>query len=46
VPHPDELKSTIRVPDVPQEVPAVRRLLEQFLREPLDPWAISLSSHL
>jgi len=46
VPDPDEVKSTIRVPDMPQDVLAVRRLLEQFLREPLDPWAISLSSHL
>jgi hypothetical protein len=44
VPDPNEVKSAIRLPDLPQEVPAMRRMLEHFLREPLDPWTISLSS--
>jgi hypothetical protein len=44
MPDPNEVKNAIQVPDVPQEVPAVRRLLEQFMLEALDPWKISLSS--
>jgi hypothetical protein len=44
VPDLDEVKSAIHVPDVPQEIPAVGRILEQFLREPLDPWNLTLSS--
>jgi hypothetical protein len=42
VPDADEVRATITVPDVPQEVPAVRRVLERFLREPLDPWKLEL----
>jgi hypothetical protein len=44
VPDVDEVRAAITVPDVPEEVPAVRRLLEQFLQEPLDPWALNLPS--
>jgi hypothetical protein len=42
VPDANEVKSAIRVPDVPLEVPVVLRMLEQFLKEPLDPWKLSL----
>ena len=37
-----QARAAIVVPDVPQETPAVARLLEQFLREPLDPWQVNL----
>src|SRR5262249_33824388 len=42
VPDPDEVRSAIAVPDVPEEVPAVLRILEKFLQEPLDPWELDL----
>jgi hypothetical protein len=42
VPDVDEMRAAVTVPDVPEEVPAVRQLLEQFLQEPLDPWAVNL----
>src|SRR5437899_900005 len=42
VPDPDEVRATITVPDVPEEVPAVLRVLDRFLQEPLDPWKLEL----
>jgi hypothetical protein len=42
VPDADEVRAAITVPDVPEEVPAVRRVLERFLQEPLDPWELEL----
>ena len=42
VPSPDEVRAAVVVPDVPADVPAARRLLEEFARAPLDPWAIDL----
>jgi hypothetical protein len=44
VPDLDEVRAAISVPDVPEEVPAVRRLLEQVLQEALDPWNLNLPS--
>jgi hypothetical protein len=44
VPDPAEVRHTVPVPDVPREVPAVGRLLEQFIREPLDPWNLPFLS--
>jgi hypothetical protein len=44
IPDPGEVRTTIPVPDVPREVPAVQHLLEQFIREPLDPWNLPLPS--
>jgi hypothetical protein len=44
VPDPAEVRATIPVPDVPREVPAVERILEQFIREPVDPWNLPFSS--
>jgi hypothetical protein len=43
VPDADEVRATVTVPDVPQEVPAVRRVLQQFLSEPLDPWNLQVN---
>lgn len=42
VPDPETLRQAITVPEVPQEFPAVRGVLEQWIREPLNPWAIDL----
>jgi hypothetical protein len=38
IPDPDAVRATLTAPDVPQEVPAVRPLLEGLVRQPLDPW--------
>jgi hypothetical protein len=35
------VQSSIAVPDIPEEVPAVRAILEKFLQEPLDPWNLA-----
>jgi hypothetical protein len=42
VPDPDEVRASITVPDVPEEFPAVQRLLEAWAREPIDPWGLEL----
>jgi hypothetical protein len=44
VPNIDDVRAAVTVPEVPQEVPAVRLLLEQLAAEPLDPWALELPS--
>jgi hypothetical protein len=43
VPDPEEVRGTIRVPEVPRDMPQVGHLLREFVREPLDPWKINLS---
>jgi hypothetical protein len=43
LPDPAEVKSALRVPEVPREFPHVGRILEQFVQEPLDPWKLNLS---
>jgi hypothetical protein len=42
VPDANEVRATLAVPELPAEVPAVPRLLDQLAREPIDPWAIVL----
>jgi hypothetical protein len=42
VPEVEEVRGAITVPDVPEEIPAVARVLDQFLKEPLDPWRLEL----
>jgi hypothetical protein len=42
VPDPEAVRAGIVVPEVPEDVPAAGRLLEQFLAVPLDPWAPDL----
>lgn len=44
MPDVEEVKNAIAVPDIPEEMPAVRFLLEKFLQEPLDPWQLPLSA--
>jgi hypothetical protein len=43
VPDLDNVRSTIVLPDIPCDVPAVRAMLRRFVEEPLDPWTIDLS---
>ena len=45
VPDPDAVRAAVTVPDVPQEVPAVRSLVEGLVRAPLDPWDLEESDH-
>ena len=40
VPDPDTERAAIAVPDVPQDMPVARKLLEDHVREPLDPWSL------
>jgi hypothetical protein len=40
VPNAAEVRDAITLPPLPREAPAVARLLEQFLQEPLDPWEL------
>jgi hypothetical protein len=43
-PDPQALGAAIAVPEPPLELPAVAVLLQQFLPESLDPWALNLST--
>jgi hypothetical protein len=44
VPTVDELRQNVHVPELPREVPAVRVLLEDFARAPVDPWQVDLDA--
>lgn len=44
VPSLEEIRGTVRLPEMPFELPAVGWLLEQMIQEPLDPWSLTLSS--
>ena len=43
IPDLDAVRRAIVVPDVPEQVPAARAVLDAFLREPLDPWNLPVS---
>jgi hypothetical protein len=43
IPDLQAIQNAIAVPDIPEEVPAARGILEQFVREPLDPWNLPVS---
>jgi hypothetical protein len=43
IPDADALRRAIMVPDVPQEFPAIQKLLDDFLAEPLDPWKLNIT---
>jgi hypothetical protein len=45
VPDPIELSGAVRVPEVPEEFPAVAALLDRLARQPLDPWALTIPSN-
>jgi hypothetical protein len=42
VPDPEAVRAAIAVPDLPLEVPAAVRLLEQQVAQPPDPWELEL----
>jgi hypothetical protein len=42
VPDVETVRAALNAPDLPEEVPAVPHLLEQLVRQPLDPWAVEL----
>ncbi|MSU77025.1 MAG: hypothetical protein EXS16_02905 [Gemmataceae bacterium] len=42
VPTIDECRANVRIPEIPREVPMVRVILENFAKEPIDPWQIDL----
>jgi hypothetical protein len=44
IPDPAAIRAGMVLPDVPPTAPAAATLLEQWLGEPLDPWAVDLSS--
>jgi hypothetical protein len=44
VPLTDDVRAALTVPDMPTDLPAALRLLEQMAQEPIDPWSLSLPS--
>lgn len=42
VPEIDEVRQALPVTEPPRDVPAVRAILEQFVRQPLDPWSVDI----
>ena len=42
LPDVREVRRQIPPPQIPHEVPAVKDILEEFVRQPIDPWDISL----
>ena len=44
VPPLDEVRAAVRVPELPRDVPAVRVVLEEFVRAPVDPWQVDLDA--
>jgi hypothetical protein len=42
VPDAAEVRAALTIPELPAEVPAVPRLLDQLAREAIDPWAVVL----
>jgi len=44
IPDASELRSAIVIPEVPQEYPAIQKILDEFLAQPLDPWKLEIES--
>jgi hypothetical protein len=44
VPPVAEARANVRVPELPPEVPAVRVVLEGYVRDRLDPWGVDLDT--
>jgi hypothetical protein len=42
VPDLEELRRSIAPPQIPLDVPAVQVILEEYVRQPLDPWDVPL----
>ena len=43
-PPVDEIRALVVLPEIPREVPVVRVMLENFVKEPLDPWQVQLDA--
>ncbi len=43
-PPVDEIRALVQLPEIPRDVPAVRVMLENFVKEPLDPWQVQLDA--
>ena len=39
-----EMRQGMQLPEIPREVPAVRVMLENFVKEPIDPWQVQLDA--
>jgi hypothetical protein len=44
VPAVEEIRAAVQLPEIPHEVPALRVMLENFVKEPLDPWQVELDT--
>lgn len=44
VPSVEEIRHQVKLPEIPHEVPALRVILENFVKEPLDPWQVQLDA--
>ena len=42
MPSVAEIRQLVQLPEMPHEVPAVRVMLESFVKEPIDPWQVQL----
>jgi hypothetical protein len=42
IPDPEEIRKSISIPDPPSDIPGVKWMLDQFLKEPIDPWDLKL----
>lgn len=43
-PPVDEIRALVQLPEIPRDVPAVRVMLESFVKEPIDPWQVQLDA--
>ena len=44
VPTLEEIRLLVQLPEIPREAPAVRVMLESFVKEPIDPWQVQLDA--
>ncbi len=44
VPLVEEIRLLVKLPDIPRDVPAVRVMLESFVKEAIDPWQVQLDA--
>ena len=42
IPDPEEIRKAIPIPEVPDDLPGVKWMLDQFLKEPIDPWDLKI----
>ena len=42
VPDAAEVRAQIPLPEIPREIPAVKLILEQAVKQPIDPWDVNL----